>query len=119
MSANLEASLKSFREPAEEFCRIVESASKVAPLELLKQLQFILPRLHLAALRLPRVDVNEWEGDPHTPSRSDKDWGILYESLKKIFGQYHLYWTVLDARNHNEKRCTAAWPTIWPTSILI
>jgi len=103
MNANREASLKSFREPADEYCRIVEGAIEAAPLEFLKQLQFILPQLHLAALHLPQVETDEWEGDPHTPSRSDKGWGILYERLKKILGQYDLYWTVFDARDHNEK----------------
>ena len=103
MSANLDASLKSFREPAEEFCRTVEDASGAAPLEFLKQLQLILPRLHLAALCLPRVDVDEWEGDPDVPRRSDKDWGLRYENLKKVLGQYDLYWTVFDARKHNEE----------------
>jgi len=103
MSANLEASLKSFREPAEEFCRIVEAASEGAPLEFLMRLRPILPQLHLAALRLPRVDVDEWEGDPEIPHRSDKDWGLLYERLKKVLGQYDLYWTVFDARKYNEE----------------
>ena len=103
MNANREASLKSFREPAGEYCRIVENATEVAPLEFLKQLQLIMPLLHLAALRLPRVDVDEWEGDPHTPCRSDNDWGALYERLKKILGRYDLYWTVFDASNHNEE----------------
>lgn len=103
MSANHKASLKSFREQADEFCKIVEGVSDAAPLEFLKQIQLILPQLYLAALRLPRVDVDEWEGDPHIPRRSDKDWGLLYEHLKKVLGQYNLYWTVFHAREHNEE----------------
>jgi uncharacterized protein DUF5063 len=98
MSANHEASLKSFREPAEEFCRIVDGAPEATPLEFLKQIELILPQLHLAALRLPRVDVDEWEGDPHIPRQSDKDWRLLYEHLKAVLGQYNLYWTVFHAR---------------------
>src|SRR5260370_12572744 len=113
MNANREASLKSFREPADEYCRIVEGAIEAAPLEVLKHLQLILPQLHLAALHLPQVDTDEGEGDPHTPSRSDKEWGILYERLKKILGQYDLYWTVFDPRDHNDQPLYLSLPDVF------
>jgi len=101
-TVDYEACLKAFRGPAEEFFRIVENAPETAPVEFLRQVQLILPQLHLAALHLPDVDSDDWGETPRLPRIPDEQHMAVHNHLKALLGSYDLYWHVFDSRDHKE-----------------
>jgi hypothetical protein len=94
---------------ANQFCSVVDSASRLDRTELLRKLYPVLPALISQAIGLPdvsRYDDNELEGSSrrgfHVGSVSEQEWGKLYNFLKGKLGNWDLYHQVFDPTEDNE-----------------
>jgi hypothetical protein len=98
---------------AQQFCSIIESASKIDRASLLTEVYRVLPRLINEAILLPSIesadeDATDEQEQPtsHPTARmTDEQWGQLYNLLKEKLGDWDLYWQVFDPTTDKEAVC--------------
>ncbi len=92
-----------FKDTAERFCHIVDSASGFGGVEILFRIYQILPTLIGEAVQLPDVELTD-DQNPNrleTPGKQEQ-WKKLYDLLKVKLGDADLYWQVFDPTKHSE-----------------
>jgi hypothetical protein len=103
-----------FAAVAQEFCSIIESASKTDRTTLLMNVYGVLPLLISGAISLPNFELSEeddaTEREEQSPSRpsvrmTDEQWGQLYNQLKEKLGDWNLYQCVFDPTTDKKAIC--------------
>jgi hypothetical protein len=83
---------------AHEYNRILEECTSYPREHFLAYLQRILPLLYLKGSLLPEIEPSD--DDMNERFLTEEEWEIILNSLRGVFGDEHLYWSIGDACGH-------------------